>query len=702
MSLDKQKVAELYNRYGFKVENSKNDQIAVFTIHNGHYYNADIVELNSTASSDEIFKQFTDSGYACKIRKYSSLKDVEETLFKGFFTVKNSKERLKKSYEKFTTSLVKKFSENAEYAYVNSKYFIDGKEGTRNVIDEITSKLNEDIPTLFLIEAAAGFGKTCTAYELLLQIINHHNNLLPFFTELSRNRQAKIFRYILLDEIDNFFPTLSSKLVRLEIKEGKVPVILDGFDELLHTKIDEDDDINETMIETIGNLLEGKAKVVLTTRRTAIFDGDEFHEWMNSHQDDFSIVRIRIDEPTVNQWLPEERIQLLNKDNFSIEKLSNPVLLSFLRSISDEEFMQVSSVPEKIVQKYFELMLNRERERQELNMTVAEQYQTFTILSKDMIDSSYTSESREYIVMCFMEYIPKLLDEVRKRYTNENRPTKEELANKLASHALLDRSNIDNSGIGFINEFVLGNFCAENIIKEGEDCTVDDIRFISPAVISYIPRSKKEKQQLWISLSLALNFIDDSEKIKYMLALNNTVVDEIKDATIENLIIKDVTFGEKYLIEKVLFINCTFTNVIFDCEKLTDVSCIDCNFYGSNIVNSCSNSSIALLGCTSDNNIELNISEYIINDEDTNILDNDQASEIYILEKFWPKGRDTFYKHRHIKGMYAANSAFSHKDILKALDRLRKKEYILQPNKVSFAELNTEKISEIKIYIGRD
>jgi len=702
MLLNKNKVAELYQRYGFNVENTKNDKVAVFTINNGHYYNADIVELDSSALGNEVFKKFTDSGYACKIRKYNSIEDVEDTLFKGFFTVKNSKERLKKSYEKFTTSLVRKFSENAEYNYVNSKYFINGKEGTKNVIDEITSKLNDNIPTLFLIEAAAGFGKTCTAYELLSQVINYNDNLLPFFTELSRNRQAKIFRYILLDEIDNFFPTLSSKLVRLEIKAGKVPVILDGFDELLHTKIDDDDDINETMIETIGNLLEGKAKVVLTTRRTAIFDGDEFHEWMNSHQDDFSIVRIRIDEPTINQWLPQDRIQLLNKNNFSIEKLSNPVLLSFLRSISDEEFLEVSSVPEKIVQKYFELMLNRERERQELNMTIEEQYQTFTILSKDMIDSSYTSESREYIVMCFMEYIPKLLEEVRKRYTNENRPTKEELANKLASHALLDRSNIDSSGIGFINEFVLGNFCAENIIADGEECTVDDIRFISPAVISYIPRCAEEKQELWRSLSLALNFIDASEKLKYMLALNNTVVDEIKDVTIENLIIKDVVFGEKYFIKEVVFIDCTFTNVIFDCEKLTDVSCVDCNFYESKIINSSENTSITLLGCASDNKIESNISENITNSEETQTLGDNQKCEIYILEKFWPRGRETFYKHRHIKGMYAGNSGFSHKDILKALDRLRKKDFILQPNKVSFAELNTEKISEIKIYMGRD
>lgn len=85
-----------------------------------------------------------------------------------------------------------------------------------------------------MIEAAAGFGKTCTAYELLREIIVNNIGKIPLFSELSRNRQAKIFRYVLLDEIDRSFPLLSSALVRNEIRAGNVPVILDGFDELLH------------------------------------------------------------------------------------------------------------------------------------------------------------------------------------------------------------------------------------------------------------------------------------------------------------------------------------------------------------------------------------------------------------------------------------------------------------------------------------
>lgn len=700
MLLDKQKVKSLYQRYGFKVENSSDDNIIVCTINNGHYYNADIVVLNDTENSMKVFDEYTNTGYACKIREYDSIYSVEETLFKGFFTVSASKERLKKAYENFTHLLVSKFSEHAKYSYINSKYYINGEEGNKDVVSEIKNKLNANHPILFLIEAAAGFGKTCTAYELLNSIITGSDDVLPLFTELSRNRQAKIFRYVLLDEIDTFFPTLSSKLVRLEIKDGKVPVILDGFDELLHTNIEETNvDINETMIETIGAMLEGKAKVILTTRRTAIFDGDDFHEWMNSHEDDFEIIRIKIDEPSVNHWLSDVRINLLIENSFSINKLSNPVLLSFLRSISDDEFENVAFNPDRVVKKYFELMLDRERTRQDLNMTVDEQYSVFVKLAKDMIDCSYTSESREYLVTCFLEYNSLLLDEVRNRYSNDNRPTKDELANKLASHALLDKSQIDDKGVGFINEFVLGNFCADNIINSHGEFIVDDIRFIAPSVISYIPRTTEQKKSLWNSLKFVLDFIDISEKIKFMINLNNEIIEDISESMIENLTIKNIELGKTNIIKKTLFFGCTMSKVKINALNLEDISFINCNFYDCSVDNY-NGSSITLLGCTSDNNFEEALNNVI--DDNGETIDFHKECEVFILEKFWPKGRDTFYKHRHIKGLYSGTSNFSHKDILKALARLKRNGFLQEPDKVSFVEINTDMISEIKAYIGKD
>ena len=700
MYLDKEKVKSLYVRYGFEVSDTDNKEIIVCTVNNGHYYNADIVLLNKDAESDEIFSEYSDSGYACQVRIYTSIKDVEESLFKGFFNVNNSKDRLNRAYLNFTKSLVSNFSENSNYSYINSRYYINGQIGNETVVHEIKNRLKEKKPILFLIEAAAGFGKTCTAYELLHHIINDEHTSLPLFTELSRNRQAKIFRYVLLDEIDNFFPSLSSKLVRMEIKSGKVPVILDGFDELLHTSVSEkNDELNETMIETIGELLEGQAKVILTTRRTAVFDGDDFHEWINSHKDDFDIIRIKIDEPTVSNWLSQDRIDILDDNNIEIEKLSNPVLLSFLRSISDKEFTDVVCHSSNIVEKYFELMLNREKDRQDLNMTVQEQYDTFKRLSKDMIDLSYTSESREYITTFFLEYENDLLETVRNRYSIESRPSKDEIANKLSGHALLDKTQIDNKAIGFINEFVLGNFCADNIIASGPDEYIEDTRFIAPAVISYVPRNLEKRKALWNSLEFVIDFIDTCEQFKYMISLNNKILKDMSDFTIDDLTIKNINLGDDYLVENTLFINCDITNMTIDCNNIYDVSFINCNFYDCELINYIGEENITFLGCSSDNNFQSEVIDYIDKIEDEE--DKEKNCEVYILEKFWNKGRDTFYKHRHIKGIYTGNATYSHKEMLKALDKLKKKEFILEANKISFLELNIANIHEIKLCMGK-
>ncbi|WP_138947819.1 hypothetical protein [Pseudomonas syringae] len=166
--------------------------------------------------------------------------------------------------------------------------------------------------------------------------------MIPLFSELSRNRQAKIFRYVLLDEIDRSFPSLRSSLVRSEIQNGNVPVILDGFDELIpqsKAKSESDDyDTTEPMLETIGELLKKSAKVILTTRRTAIFDGDEFHSWVKRHNQDFDIFRLKISERTIQDWIPANRLEELRSLNFPIDRLSNPVLLAYLRCISNSEF----------------------------------------------------------------------------------------------------------------------------------------------------------------------------------------------------------------------------------------------------------------------------------------------------------------------------------------------------------------------------
>lgn len=702
--ITKKLLRQAYERYGFSEQLNKNEDVAVFSIRTGHYHNADIIPLNNNVNTSTIFTEYTELGYACQIKRYNSIEEVHTALFSGFFNLEATRERLIRDYNEFTNALVKIHSERAAYSYIKTQYLVNNRPGDSTVINEILDRLDEDKPILFLVEAAAGFGKTCSAYELIKEIVHKKPYSIPLFSELSRNRQAKIFRYVLLDEIDRSFPLLSSSLVRGEIKSGKVPVVLDGFDELLHESVTDDEknyESTEPMLETISELLIARAKVVLTTRRTAIFDGDDFHQWIQNHENDFDVVRIRINEPQVEDWLSENRLERLKNSGFPIENISNPVLLSFLRCISDDEFEEVTKQSTKLVDKYFSSMMERERIRQDLIMEPKEQYKILRSIADDMIEFDYTSEARDYIYNLILENNQVLIENTRKYYPAETRPTTDELVNKLTSHALLDRNGKESQGIGFVNEFVLGNFCADNIIDNTSMEWDGDKRFIEPAIISYLPRTKEEKELLWESLKFVLEFMNGYDKVRYNYLLTENMLMNLDGENIEDLHIENINFAESSYIKNSTFINCKFTNCNFHLKEIYNSTFINCDFYNCKLIPSAVNNEreVYFAGCNSDNDLISLVPE----NKDNLSVENEEFTDcdIYVLERFYPRGSQTFYKHRAIGAICTNNKYFNHIDILNSIDKLKIKEFLLTPEKRSFLEINIDMIGDIKTLLGR-
>ena len=697
--LDKEKIKSIYRSYGFEEKRSSQDGILVFTIRSGHFHNADIVVIDQDSDRELIFNQFKSSGYACAFREYKTVEEASLSLFRGFFSVKSSQERHKKDYENFSNSIVSKYSKSAEYSYVNVDYLVNGKKGELNVIEEIFHNLQKDKPILFLIEAAAGFGKTCTSYELLKELVNRDSDKVPLFSELSRNRQAKIFKYVLLDEIDRSFPQLNSSLVTSEIIKGNVPVILDGFDELLHRSGDSDGYSNtEPMMETIGELLNGKAKVVLTTRRTAIFDGDDFHDWMNAHEEDFDIIRIRLKEPSIENWLPRERLELLSDRKIPIEKISNPVLLSYLRCIDDSEFKTSLKDSDGLVDRYFESMLEREIKRQDLRMRPADQYRVLKTIAEDMIEFNYTAESRDYILSCILDRNSELIEETIKSYPRDEVPTTDELVNKLASHAILDRSHESGQGIGFVNEFSLGNFCAECVLEEKNGEWTGDQRFIEPCVMSYTPRSEEKRKALWDALKFRMEFEYPETRITSSVLLTDELSINMEGDSVSDVTVKNAVMGNGYILKNTIFINCMFVDVEMNAKSFNEVSFVNCLFYGCSTTDSDFDQTVHFLNSSSDNDFISVIDE---NDSEAEEVDEDRECEVFVLEKFWPKGRESFIKHRPIGGLCTTNKRYKTNDILAAINRLKVRGILKVPDKVSFVELNINEISNIKEILGR-
>ena len=369
MNIDYDQLCRLYISYRFQVTNESID-LPVFLYEKGRYFGVDIIivnhELEIQQKAEQIRDKYAKVGYAVNLKYVSSNEEAETELFKSFFAFDSSIARLSKKYQEFSKKQTKNLFDHP-YQYVESAFEIqNGIAYQESIFDVINQRFNSESAELIIVEAAAGYGKTCTAFEVLNHITQQPKNQIPMFTELARNRSANIFKYILLDEINIEYPTLNLELVTKEIKNGRIPLIIDGFDELIiKTDIDsENSDVFgevESMLDTIGNLLEFKTKIILTTRKTAIFTGIEFEKWVQKWNNKFKLTRIAIGEPKTEDWLGPQKFKLLIDRSVPIEYLANPVLLTFLKHISIDLFIELMNQPDLLIQHYFEKMLEREK-----------------------------------------------------------------------------------------------------------------------------------------------------------------------------------------------------------------------------------------------------------------------------------------------------------------------------------------------------
>ena len=405
-SLDK-----LFGQYGY-IHKEHNDSVCVYLLNQGMYHGAEVVSLDGTEQHD-IVERYSKLGYSTKLQHFKNVHEVEDYLFTGFFNPKTTEADIKRRYNEFKQAQLRFYgNSDIEYEYINVPYYIykdtssGDNRGTKDVVSTILEEMNRKGSHLIIVEAAAGFGKTCTAYELYKSFLDKSIQVKPIFTELFNNRNAKQFKYVLWSEIDKEKDTTAKQdIVIYNIKNGRIPLIIDGFDELLSKDIDsgknnQQDDFEqvETMLSTIGELLEGEAKIVLTSRKTAIFAGAEFSEWVDSYQGKFDVVRIQIEKPEIREWLSAERYETIVERKIPIDSISNPVLLTYLRNVALEEFNELMKQADSITEKYFEQLLNREKQRQNLSIRWEDQMLIFENLARTFADFGINGECRSFVV----------------------------------------------------------------------------------------------------------------------------------------------------------------------------------------------------------------------------------------------------------------------------------------------------------------
>ena len=596
--MDLKKIENTYRTYGFEISRDEPD-LAIFLYKKGRYFGVDIILLEDSPETQIKAKQYKDQysklGYAVNIKAEVSEEDIELELFKSFFSYDSTRHRLKKKYDEFVLKQTKSLIGN-QYEYIGSPFeLFDGElnVSSKNLLRNVLEIMQRPDPQLIILEAAAGYGKTCAAYEILNLLLDQKNKVIsPLFTELAKNRGAKIFRYILLDEIDIEFPTLNSELVISEIKKGRIPLIIDGFDELLEKVNVSDVDISsgfdeiETMLDTIGHLLEHNAKIILTTRKTAIFNGTEFEKWYLKFKSKFGISRFSIKEPRIKDWLGKSRFEIIREHNIPIQYVANPVILTYLKNIADEEFALQVENPELLIDQYFDRILEREQERQHLIITVEKQYEIFKNVAKMLVEFDITVESKEFFKEIIKDQNNKLLEYTRTLYSGQNKPSLDNLVDTLATHALLDRKGRNDSQIGFINDFVFGILVGEIIRETSIEIIAKDYSFymLDLACTAYKVQNRENKYLLWEKINEVKEKLQPVSIFNYDIILREKLVRNYIDLTVYDTTFFSIKF-ESFDIENTVFLNCYFKNCEFDPAVLKGISFVDCTFDSCTVLN---------------------------------------------------------------------------------------------------------------------
>ena len=692
-----EEIEALYELYGFsKVKQS--DDYVVFTYSNGYFYNAEIIKFNNQIEETKLKREFEEAGYSVRIIEYVSLEKTHELLFNGFFAVKNINDRLLKDYELFGELQSKKLL-GATYEYVEPKCNWNCEGEQKDLIFGIYEQIQKPGAQLIILEAAAGYGKTCTSYELIKMIAdNCTDNFAPIFTELSKNRKAALFRYVLLDEIDRKFTSLSSELVISEIRNGKVPLIIDGFDELISRSNKNMSDPNsveddsQTMLDTIAELFEPgcQTKVVLTSRKSAIFTGDIFEEWKDKHLPKCNVTRVSIDEPTVSDWIGFEKTEYLEKHGIPFASIINPILLAFMRSMEMDKFEETCSNVENVISYYFNSLLERERERQSLQLTVKEQYRIMEQIAKDFVEFEIIAEEISFIRDLFIEIIHDNYKSYRDRYVAiEERPTEEEFATKLAGHALLNRISPQKNQIGFINDFIFGILIGDCILEDDSILEEMDGKYIDIACTAYASRSDEKKNELLEKVLPQIDRLNYEQQLDTEIKLANTIQRNYESHYFSNRSFQDVFFDGSYGFKKCTFRNCLFKESIFVTRAFEECSFYDCKFYDIEVIRDTTTNRklIFSANCVGHEKL-MKESAY----EEANIV-TDNYEQI-VLKMYWRKGNR--FSRGRLPEMFLLRTPNeeTRMGIANALESLKHKNLLYKEGHSWF--VNTEKIKEIK------
>lgn len=705
--INKKEITDLYLRYGFE-KGPEHEKYLVFFSQRGYFQNTEIVILDDTFDSDTIDKsEYESIGYSVRIKKFENITQAHNELFNGFFNILHSNKKLRSEYNSFCEQQKQKLPISS-YEYVSGNYIENSLIHDGCVVDRILEILNSDERQLIILEASAGYGKTCTSFEVIKNIIEKMETKIPLLAELSKNRKASVFRYVLLSEIDQKFPTLSSELVTSEIQDGRIILIIDGFDELLSKSYSSQQDYDktnikeaQTMLDTIAQLIpkQSKTKILLTSRKSSIFVGENYDNWVSQKLSGCNVTRIQLPEPSIRDWIGAEKIDALEKNKLDLSNILNPVLLTFLRNEPVENIEKIYISNDVLIEKYLDLLLCREKTRQDLPLSVDEQLNIMCNLAAQMVKMDISVEEMDFIKMIITEIVEPQIDEFLKRYdyiadSSEHKPTENEFVSKISQHTLLDRVSTQNNLIGFINDYIFGIMIAKAILEEKMPVNELQGKYLDLLITSYSSYSLEKRKKMYNILKPILEKESAQRQLSASILLNDRVNGDFSGEYFDGIL-----FSKKLPITDTTFVECIFSDCIFDqCIINTDVfKCCqfyNCSFYDVEVIlGDTLNCELSFLACFGhDNFAKLS---HRVEKAETNTIDYNKL----VLEQFWKPGYERAEPNRAYAALLKGFASNEKQKISETIEDLVRKNILIK--KIRVYELNFEKIDEIREIIGR-
>lgn len=605
-NIDFNKLDQVYQNYGYEPENRAGCR--VYKIKYMRFFSVEIYPLSDKAEVVKVQIEYSKRGYATAIKEVKPIEDIENELFRDLFRHDLILDNLKVKYHDFVSKQEESLPEGCRYEYINSPYSyakfaedgglisISERSGEeKTIVEQVEDiiKNHKGYANLIIIEAAAGFGKTSTVFELIQYFQNDVSNKLPFFIEVSRNREARIFMHILQNEIDKQFKnSITSDHAIHEIKKGRIPLIIDGFDELISKDVEvlterEKNNI-DGILNTILDLLSENANIIITSRSTAIFSDEQLIYWINNSINKFQTYRVNIKKPEITRWIGHEKKKLFENYNFEIENIANPVLLTYIRTTLLGTLRQTMDKKNSLVDMYFSYLFNREIIRQNIPFSEEDQFQILTSIAKEMYTLNFKAEEKTFIKEIIIEYNRDLIEIGIRKKQGGIAINDDELVDTLSNHALLDRK--ENGRIGFINEFVLGILVARCLVNKDinlkSDCNVD---FLVLALESYKAQNKAEKEKL-ASILDDSNINLTSEFVFHMNhLLQNQIIGDFHNLEIRGSYFKKTSFNdctlEYFVFDKCIFVEVDFKSMPFNNSVFTDCSFSNCSVTLSSEIN---------------------------------------------------------------------------------------------------------------------